>query len=446
MTDFTPRFTFDDAANEATLRVVGVGGGGGNAVANMLEQGIEGVEFIAINTDAQALNRNPAQTKIQIGRELTNGLGAGARPSIGAKAAAENVREIENALDGADMLFVTAGMGGGTGTGAAPVVAEVARNKGILTVAVVTTPFKWEGRIRMESAMHGIETLHDAVDTLIAIPNERLLELDGVENMPLQDAFKKADEVLYGATRGISDLITEHGIINLDFADVKTTMLDGGPALMGTGTASGENRAEKAAHEAIASPLLDGISIQGARNVLTNITAGPNFSMGEADRAMHVIHDEAGSAAEVIFGVVIDPNMGDDLRMTVIATGFGEDERSEKKRKARKAEPPAETLHAAGGRGLRLTSAIERGEHVSLNYKGESNLRNLDTPAFQRRTPIEPSNTAKKQGNAETEKEPDDSESKSLKIRHVRSSDVSEDRASLRDKSDRPAFLRRMRD
>ncbi len=273
-TSFSTNFTFDDALNEeAKICVVGVGGGGGNAVNNMIEKGISGVDFWVINTDAQALVANLAPSKIQAGQNLTKGLGAGAKPSVGAEAVEENRDEIIDALQGFDMVFITAGMGGGTGTGGVPIVAEIAKQLGVLSVAIVTKPFDCEGKRRMEIASKGVEYLKEQIDTLIVIPNERLLDISEATTT-LVDAFVEADEVLYNATRGISDLITVHGLINLDFADVRTTMTNGGTALMGAATASGENRAERAATEALCSPLLDGISIHGAKNVLVNITAG----------------------------------------------------------------------------------------------------------------------------------------------------------------------------
>ncbi|HEX7070162.1 MAG TPA: cell division protein FtsZ, partial [Rhodothermales bacterium] len=296
------RFTFDDSlSEEAKICVVGVGGGGGNAVNNMVDRGILGVEFIAINTDSQALAANRAPRKIQAGSELTKGLGAGARPLVGAEAVDESRDEIDRALQGFDMVFITAGMGGGTGTGGAPVVAQIASRLGILTVAIVTKPFVCEGKRRMGAAQEGIELLREHVDTLIVIPNERLLDI-AEANTSLIEAFSKADDVLYNATRGISDLITVHGLINLDFADVKTTMVNGGTALMGAATASGEHRAERAAVEAISSPLLDGLSIAGARNVLVNITAGRSLGIREATAATSIIQSEAGDDVEVIFG------------------------------------------------------------------------------------------------------------------------------------------------
>ena len=375
MTDFMNRFSFDDdAQEEALIRVVGVGGGGGNAVNNMLGKGISGVEFVAVNTDAQALTVNAAPIKIQVGRELTKGLGAGARPSVGAEAAEESEREIEMALDGCDMVFITAGMGGGTGTGAAPVVAKIAKKMGILTVGVVTKPFDCEGRKRNRTASEGIEELRSKVDTLIVIPNERLLDI-AEDDTTLVEAFALADDVLYNATRGISDLITVHGLINLDFADVRTTMVEGGTALMGSACASGTGRAEAAAQEAIASPLLGGLSIRGARNVLVNITAGPSLGIREATQATGVIQQEAGEEAEVIFGTVIDEGMGEDLRVTVIATGFD------------KAEEGLEEVTPEASR-VRRTLALDTGA-AGPSYKGESSLRDLDVPAYERRTSLD---------------------------------------------------------
>jgi len=325
MTDFGSKFSLEDANEEPKICVVGVGGGGGNAINNMMEKGMRGnVEFIAVNTDSQSLTENRALQKIQAGQSLTSGLGAGARPNVGAEAVEESSDEIKQALDGYDMAFIIAGMGGGTGTGGAPVVASIARRLGILTVAIVTKPFEAEGKRRMDTALEGIKLLRQNVDTLIVIPNERLLDIAD-EGTSLIEAFEKADEVLYNATRGISDLITVHGLINLDFADVQTTMKDGGTALMGSATATGENRSEKAAIQAISSPLLDGLSIAGANNILVNITSGPSLDIREATQATSVIQKEAGDDVEVIFGTVIDEEMEDKLRVTVIATGFDRD-------------------------------------------------------------------------------------------------------------------------
>lgn len=305
----------------ARIRVVGVGGGGGNAITSMIDKRLAGVDFFAINTDTQALERNKAPNKIQIGKNLTRGLGAGADPSIGQRAVEEDRDEIGRALAGSDMVFVTCGMGGGTGTGGGPVVANVAKSLGALVVGICTKPFTCEGKKRMAQAEAGIEEMKKQVDTLIMIPNQKLLSI--VErNTPLQDAFDKANEVLYNATRGISELITVPGLINVDFADVRTIMREMGDAIMGSGLASGENRAIEAAHAAISSPLLEGVSISGALGVLVNVTGGPTMSLVEVDEAVSVIHEAAGEEANVIMGAVIDENLGDEMMVTVIATGF----------------------------------------------------------------------------------------------------------------------------
>ena len=311
-----------EETNRARIKVVGVGGSGGNAINRMIEAGLTNVEFIAINTDAQALDGNKASQKIQIGTRLTKGLGAGADPEIGRRAIEEDREKVAEYLQGADMIFVTAGMGGGTGTGAAPIVAELAREQGALTVATVTKPFDFEARKRMNRAQAGIHELKSRVDTLIVIPNQRLIEIADKDTL-LTDAFLMADEVLMHATRGISDLITVPGLINCDFADVKTVMREMGDALMGTGSCIGEDRAAEAAHQAISSPLLENISITGARGVLINITGGKDLKLHEVSQATSIISEAAGSDANVIFGAVIDPELKDELRITVIATGFG---------------------------------------------------------------------------------------------------------------------------
>jgi cell division protein FtsZ len=305
----------------AKIRVVGVGGGGGNAITSMIDKKLQGVDFFAINTDMQALERNKAPNKVQIGKNLTRGLGAGADPSIGQRAVEEDRDEIARSLTGSDMVFITAGMGGGTGTGGAPVVANIAKSMGALVVGIVSKPFSCEGKKRMGQAESGIEEMKKQVDTLIVIPNQKLLSI--VErNTPLQDAFDKANDVLYNATRGISELITVSGLINVDFADVRTVMREMGDAIMGSGMAGGENRAVEAAHSAISSPLLEGVSINGALGVLVNVTGGPTMSLVEVDEAVSVIAEAAGEEANVIMGAVIDENMGDDMMVTVIATGF----------------------------------------------------------------------------------------------------------------------------
>ena len=427
MTDFSNRFAFDDdAPAEATIRVVGVGGGGGNAVNNMLAKGIHGVEFISVNTDQQALSVNLAPLKIQLGRDRTKGLGAGARPSVGAEAAQESYKEIEAALQGCDMVFVTAGMGGGTGTGAAPVISAVAREMGILTVAVVTKPFDWEGSKRMKMAHQGIDNLAETVDTLVIVPNDRLLDIAD-DDTTLVDAFAMADDVLYNAVRGISELITVHGLINLDFADVRTTMVDGGTALMGSAIASGDKRAARAAQEALESPLLDGISVHGARNVLVNITAGPTLSIREAHAGMSYVKDQVGDDAEAIWGTVIDPEMGDSLRVTVMATGFNQ------------AGEPAPEAEEPIRRSVPLDTA---GGFGSPHYKGETNLKDLDAPAFERRTRVAPPAEKAREVEETTDGAP------LANVRRLRTSELPPQPGERirKGEPDVPAFLRRMMD
>jgi cell division protein FtsZ len=307
----------------ARIKVVGVGGGGGNAVNTMIAAGLAGVDFITANTDVQALRANLAPLKLQIGQEVTKGLGAGGVPDVGRKAATEDIEKIRECLQGSDMVFITAGMGGGTGTGGAPVVARLAKEIGALTVGVVTKPFLFEGKKRGRQAEDGMRELKANVDTLIAIPNQRLLAVAG-RNMSILETFKKADDVLLQAVRGISDLITVHGLINLDFNDVRTIMSEMGMALMGAATASGEDRAVEAAQKAISSPLLEDVSIQGARGVLINITGGPDLTIHEVNEAATLIQEEADDEANIIFGAVIDESLSDQIRITVIATGFGE--------------------------------------------------------------------------------------------------------------------------
>ena len=305
----------------AKIRVVGVGGGGGNAINSMINRGLHGVDFFAINTDLQALERNQSPTKIQIGKNLTRGLGAGADPTIGHRAVEEDRDEIARAMTGSDMVFVTAGMGGGTGTGGGPLVANIAKSLGALVVGIVTRPFACEGKKRAAQAELGIQELKKQVDTLIVIPNQKLLSIVD-RNTALTEAFDIANQVLYGATRGISELITVPGLINVDFADVRTVMREMGDAVMGSGVAKGENRAVEAAHAAISSPLLEDVSIAGAQGVLVNITGGPGITLYEIDEATAIIHDAAGEEANVILGAVIDDEMVDEIMVTVIATGF----------------------------------------------------------------------------------------------------------------------------
>ncbi|WP_342430519.1 cell division protein FtsZ [Neobacillus sp. FSL H8-0543] len=307
----------------ATIKVIGVGGGGNNAVNRMIEHGVQGVEFIAVNTDAQALNLSKAEVKMQIGAKLTRGLGAGANPEVGKKAAEESKEQLEDALRGADMVFVTAGMGGGTGTGAAPVIAQIARDLGALTVGVVTRPFTFEGKKRSNQASGGIGSMKEAVDTLIVIPNDRLLEIVD-KSTPMLEAFREADNVLRQGVQGISDLIATPGLINLDFADVKTIMSNKGSALMGIGVAAGENRATEAAKKAINSPLLE-TSIDGAQGVLMNITGGSNLSLYEVQEAADIVATASDQEVNMIFGSVINENLKDEIIVTVIATGFNEE-------------------------------------------------------------------------------------------------------------------------
>ncbi len=315
-------FEFDSLSEQkANLKVVGVGGAGGNAVNRMITSGMQGVDFIAINTDAQDLENNPAEHKIQIGKNLTKGLGAGANSSVGKNAAEADSEVIYNLLEGADMAFITGGMGGGTGTGAAPMVAQISRELGILTVGIVTLPFKFEGPKRYNRALEGIAEMKKSCDTLIAIPNQKLLSVVD-KSTTLPEAFQMADGILHQAAKGISDLINVHGMINLDFADVETIMKNMGEAIMGTGIAQGDERATLAAQQAISSPLLDNASIAGAQGVLVNITGGDNITLHEIDEATSIILEEAGESANIIVGAVIDPNMKDDIQVTVISTGF----------------------------------------------------------------------------------------------------------------------------
>jgi cell division protein FtsZ len=319
-------FSFDDNVKTvAKLKVVGVGGAGGNAINRMVASGLQGVEFIAVNTDAMALEHNRADVKLQIGTKLTGGLGAGANPTVGNMSMQEDRERVRAQLEGADMVFIAAGMGGGTGTGAAPVVAEIAREMGILTVAVVTKPFLWEGPVRDKNAANGLEALRKNVDTVIVVPNQKLLSVVS-KTTPLREAFKMADDILSSATRGISDIILKHGDIQVDFADVRAIMSQGGDALMGTGHAQGENRATIAADRAIHSPLLDNVSIAGATGVLVNITGGEDLGIMEVNDAMNFIYEAVGTETHtnIIFGTVINPDFKDEIAITVIATGFGQ--------------------------------------------------------------------------------------------------------------------------
>ena len=356
----------------ATIKVIGVGGAGNNAVNRMIEAGIKNVEFIVLNTDKQDLNKSKATTKLQIGEKLTRGLGAGANPDIGSQAAEENKAEIAEIIKGADMVFVTAGMGGGTGTGAAPVVAQVAKELGILTIGVVTKPFTFEGKKRLAQAERGIASLKGKVDTLVVIPNDKLLQVIDRKTSMIE-AFRMADDVLRQGVQGISDLIAVPGLINLDFADVKTIMLNQGMAHMGIGIASGENRAEDAAKQAIQSPLLE-TSIEGARGVIINITGGSDVGLLEANTAAELIQRSADPEANIIFGTVTDDSMGDEVKITVIATGFEKDN---------------ERQNTTGYEGIVSTVWRERSRNASTQSSTTSSVEtssdNLDIPTFLRK-------------------------------------------------------------
>lgn len=346
MLDSKHQFNFAaDYVGYANIKVVGVGGAGGNAINRMIAANLHGVEFIAINTDAQVLDQNLAEKKIQIGRETTNGLGAGANPDVGRRAVEESRQEVAREIGTPNLVFITAGMGGGTGTGAAPLVAEIAKMSGALTVAIVTTPFKFEGNKRNVRATQGLADLKAKVDTLITIPNERLLEIVS-KNTTLVEAFATADDVLHQATKGISDLITIPGLINCDFADVRTVMLEMGEALMGTGSGEGEDKAIDAARAAISSPLLGDVTLSGARGVLINVTGGEDMTLFDVNTATSLIYEQAGGDANIIFGAVIDPTMNNKMRVTVIATGLGEPKKEVAKVEERKVEDvkPGKTI------------------------------------------------------------------------------------------------------
>ena len=377
----------DSYQQNAVIKVVGIGGGGGNAVQHMLAANIEGVDFICANTDAQALRNASARTVLQLGANITKCLGAGANPEVGRQAALEDRDRIMEAIDGADMLFITAGMGGGTGTGGAPVVAKAAREMGILTVAVVTKPFPFEGRKRMQVAEAGIAELAQYVDSLITIPNEKLLTVLG-KNVSLLDAFKSANNVLLGAVQGIAELITRPGLINVDFADVRTVMSEMGMAMMGSGLATGEDRARRAAEMAIASPLLEDINLSGARGILVNVTAGLDLSIGEFDEVGNTVKEFASDNATVVVGTVIDPEMKDELRVTVVATGLGREEAAEQAGHIKLVHNNHEAPDEVDYRQLDRVPAVERARRAAgARYatQAEVNMDYLDIPAFLRR-------------------------------------------------------------
>jgi cell division protein FtsZ len=394
-------FEFEESATQnARMKVVGVGGGGGNAVNRMIDEHLEGVEFISVNTDSHALITSKSDVKVQIGKKLTRGLGAGARPDIGRQAIEENRDEVSSALKSADLVFITCGMGGGTGTGAAPVIAELAREAGALTVGIVTKPFLFEGRKRMRQAEQGIAEMRKNVDTMIVVPNERLLAVVG-KGIPFQDALKKADEVLLHATQGISSLISVTGLVNVDFADVRTVMQAGGSALMGTGVGKGENRAMEAAQQAISSPLLDNVSVSGATGVLVNITGGADLTLGEVHQINEIIHDAVGDDAEIIFGAVHEPAMQGEIRVTVIATGFDRqlghgDATPTARHSAESASPvaapkgspvipfPGNRPARVGGTPAPRTTETPRAPRQQAD-KGSQDLSDMEIPTFIRR-------------------------------------------------------------
>ena len=384
----------EDVLQNAVIKVIGVGGGGGNAVQHMVENTVEGVEFICANTDAQALRSLTTDTVLQLGASHTKGLGAGANPDVGRQAARDDEERIAATLKGADMVFITAGMGGGTGTGAAPVVAEIARDMGILTVAVVTRPFSFEGKKRQAIAEEGIKSLSETVDSLITIPNEKLLEVLGTTSS-LMEAFGKANSVLHGAVKGISDLITRPGMINVDFADVRTVMQQKGQAMMGRGSAKGDNRAMEATMEAIGSPYLENVDLKGATGLLVNVTAGPDLSLGEFSTVGAAIGEYADDEATVVVGTVLDPELNEELHVTVVATGLGSkgearnsDDASDKNQSPKKEEVVKRQPEkaAAPERKRERPAAVKRPSGGTRpRVKGDGDMDYLDVPAFLRR-------------------------------------------------------------
>ncbi len=370
----------ETVSQQAVIKVIGVGGGGGNAVEHMLAAELEGVAFINANTDAQILGRSEADTVLQLGENLTKGLGAGANPDVGRQAAIEDRDRVATAIEGADMLFITAGMGGGTGTGAAPVIAELAREKGALTVAVVTRPFPFEGKKRQFIADQGIEELKNYVDSLIVIPNEKVLAVMG-QNATLVDAFNKANEVLFNAVQGISELITRPGLINVDFADVRTVMSEMGMAMMGSATVSGENRASEATQKAISSPLLEDVNLRGAKGLLVNITAGPDMAIGEFEAVGTAIHEYAADDANVVIGTAFDPAMQGDIRVTMVATGLVDPTALSENVESN----PKQAIHVVEPKQRRVPQQQRSVSAGSANTQAlQLDMRNLDIPTFLR--------------------------------------------------------------
>mgnify|MGYP000254952461 CR=1 FL=1 len=378
----------DNVPQNAVIKVIGVGGGGGNAVEHMLASSVDGVEFICANTDAQALKNMNSRTLLQLGGNITKGLGAGANPVVGRESALEDRERIQEVLEGTDMVFITAGMGGGTGTGGAPIVAEVAKEMGILTVAVVTKPFPFEGRKRMTIADAGMEELSENVDSLITIPNEKLLDVLGPKTS-LLDAFKAANDVLLGAVQGIADLIIRPGMINVDFADVRTVMSEMGMAMMGTGSATGEERAREAAEAAIRSPLLEDVDLQGARGILVNITAGESLSLGEFSEVGDTVEEFASDQATVVVGTVIDESLGDELKVTVVATGLGQALAAAKPKRPVEAVPRRASVESVQDYKQYDTPSRDRVRPQEPRRKpmveANANREYLDIPTFLRR-------------------------------------------------------------
>lgn len=444
----------------AKIKIVGVGGGGGNAVNSMIERGLQGVEFLVVNTDMQALAKNGSPQRIQVGKALTRGLGAGANPVIGREAALEDREEVKQLLTGADMVFVTAGMGGGTGTGGAPIIAEIARELGALVVGIVTRPFDWEGNRRRDQAEEGIRELREHVDTLIVIPNQKLLSIID-KRTGFREAFHKVDDVLYNATRGIAQIITGHGVVNVDFADVRTVMANMGDALMGTGGASGEFRAVEAAQNAISSPLLEGISIVGSEQVLINISASCDMTMMEVDEAVKVVHEAVGSEANVIFGVVLDDDLGETMMVTVIATGFSKKKEGRAQQPARQAQTTTATQATViqplgqSGQNSAQTPPVQplpqtiRPITTNLpdHVPGPDEYERYNEPAFIRR------NGGIQRGGFSITKKSDEEQETEQTLRQAASS-TTEQLSEREEKqehrrqatADRPAFLRRIMD
>jgi len=425
----------------ARIRVIGIGGGGGNAINNMISKGLQNVDFIVANTDRQALEHNLSKIKIQVGREITRGLGAGADPEVGRKSIEENYEEIKDAIKGSDMLFITGGMGGGTGTGGSPVVAKIAQELGSLVVGIVTKPFDWEADKRKNVADQGIEELKNFVDALIVIPNQRLLEIID-RNTGFREAFQKVDEVLYNATKGIADIISVHGVVNVDFADVRTIMKKQGDALMGIGTAKGENRAIEATQNALNSPLLDGISVSGAKGVLINITGGSDITMFEISEAVQIVENATGSGVHLIHGVVCGDEPKDEIMVTVVATGFSRSNEGSKKDISIKPTTKSQTVspfpkHKPGGNGpITIGTATDKGNThtvygtAPLEIKkptGNPELKAYDTPAYTRKDSEE--------GNVLEDRinKFDNTESNTLKNEYDKKPRI----------SDKPAYLRR---